>query len=69
MVGVDPATTLVGNQWMDLVHIEDRDRIVAVLEAHLCGDTDHFETEVRMKDSQQGFRWICLLYTSDAADE
>ena len=58
MVGVDPATTLVGNQWMDLVHIEDRDRIVAVLEAHLCGDTDHFETEVRMKDSQQGFRWM-----------
>ena len=58
MVGVDPSARLVGNQWMDLVHFEDRDRVIAVLEAHLCGDTDHFETEVRMKDNQKGFRWM-----------
>jgi diguanylate cyclase (GGDEF)-like protein/PAS domain S-box-containing protein len=58
MVGVDPSATLVGNEWLDLVHFEDRERIVSVLEAHLCGDTDHFETEVRMRDNRHGYRWM-----------
>ena len=58
MVGVEPAVNLVGNQWLDWVHVEDRSRVVAMLEAHLCGETDHFETEVRMKDNKQGYRWM-----------
>jgi len=58
MVGLAPCKTLVGNQWMDLIHFEDRDRVVAVLESHLCRETDHFETELRMKHSERGFRWM-----------
>ena len=58
MVGVDPTTEFVGNEWMKLIHFEDKVRVVAVLESHLCGETDHFETELRMKDSSSGFRWM-----------
>ncbi len=58
MVGVSPSASLVGNQWMELIHFEDRDRVMKVLESHLCGDSDHFETELRMKDSTRGFRWM-----------
>ena len=58
MIGLSPQATFVGNAWMDLIHFEDRDRVVAVLESHLCGETDHFETELRMKDSTRGFRWM-----------
>lgn len=58
MVGIDPTVTPTGNQWMDLIHFEDRDRVTKLLEAHLCGQTDHFETELRMQDANQEFRWM-----------
>ena len=58
MLGIPLSKDFIGNQWMDLIHFEDRERVVAVLESHLCGETDHFETELRMKDSIRGFRWM-----------
>ena len=47
-----------GAEWMDLIHDEDRKRAVRDLEAHLCGETSHFETELRMRDSDNSFRWM-----------
>jgi len=47
-----------GAQWMDLIHDEDRPRVIADLEAHLIGETEHFETELRMRDLQNNYRWM-----------
>lgn len=59
MVGIaDPDWKAHGTSWLDLVYHEDRDRVRADLESHLCGDTSHFETEMRMPDQNGGFRWM-----------
>ncbi len=58
MVGIASDATPHGNQWMDLIHAEDRPRVTALLESHLCGETEHFETELRMLDKDNGFRWM-----------
>lgn len=58
MVGIDESHTPVGNEWMELIHVEDRQRVVEVLESHLCGESEHFETELRMLDSNQDFCWM-----------
>lgn len=59
MVGVnDPNWVPVGTSWMNLIFHEDRERVRSDLEAHLCGETDHFETEMRMPDQAGGFRWM-----------
>ena len=59
MVGVDdPNWNPRGADWLVLVHREDRKRVLTDLEAHLCGETSHFETELRMQDRSQGHRWM-----------
>ncbi len=59
MVGVDdPNWKPHGTSWIDLVFHEDRERVRSDLEAHLSGNTDHFETELRMPDQDGGFRWM-----------
>ena len=59
MVGVDdPNWFAHGSSWLELVLDEDRDRVRSDLEAHLCGETKHFETELRMPDQSGGFRWM-----------
>ncbi|MCY2985798.1 MAG: EAL domain-containing protein [Planctomycetota bacterium] len=59
MVGVDdPNWNPRGADWLVLVHREDRKRVLTDLEAHLCGETSHFETELRMQDRIQGHRWM-----------
>lgn len=47
-----------GAEWLELIHDEDRKRAVRDLEAHLCGETSHFETELRMRDSENSYRWM-----------
>ncbi|MFG0264849.1 MAG: EAL domain-containing protein [Rhodopirellula sp. JB055] len=59
MVGLEGSSwTPHGSEWMDLIHHEDRRRVQLDLEAHLCGETDHFETELRMQDGKQTYRWM-----------
>ena len=47
-----------GNQWMELIHFEDVKRVQQDLESHLNGETEKFETELRMKVQNNGFRWM-----------
>ncbi len=59
MVGIeDPNWVAHGTSWLELVFHEDRDRVLSDLEAHLCGESSHFETELRMPDHSGGFRWM-----------
>ena len=70
MVGVDSTDWQPrGSEWLNLIHEEDRARAVADLETHLCGDTSHFETEVRMQDQSKNFRWMLCrgVATRDAS--
>lgn len=54
----DPNWNPQGDQWLELVHHEDRRRVTSDLEAHLLGETKHFETEVRMLSAPNTFRWM-----------
>lgn len=59
MVGADQDSWQgKGMSWLELVYHEDRDRVRCDLEAHLCGESEHFETELRMTDQDGGFRWM-----------
>lgn len=49
---------LQNQNWMDLIHIEDRSRVTALLELHLCGQSESFETELRMQDRHGDYRWM-----------
>jgi diguanylate cyclase (GGDEF)-like protein/PAS domain S-box-containing protein len=59
MVGVDsPDFKPQGSEWMELIHFEDRKRVIKDLESHLIGETSLFETELRMCDADTGYRWM-----------
>ena len=57
MLGIEDNVQL-GENWMDLIHVEDRNRVTAMLEIHLCGESDYFETELRMQDCKGSYRWM-----------
>ncbi len=44
--------------WFDLVHAEDRELLKAQIEAHLKGQTPHFEHEHRMRTRAGEYRWF-----------
>lgn len=44
--------------WMDSVHVDDRDLVQAAVDAHLNGDTAHFECEYRVMHVDGGWRWM-----------
>ncbi len=59
IVGLEDADEVSCVQhWMERVHIEDRERIVRELEAHLEGKSQHFETEYRIEHSDGSYRWV-----------
>jgi PAS domain S-box-containing protein len=43
--------------WRDLIHPEDRARVLAELEDHLAGRTDRFESEYRLRKQSGEYRW------------
>ncbi|MBV9471450.1 MAG: EAL domain-containing protein [Solirubrobacterales bacterium] len=49
---VDPA------RWFSLVHVEDRLRLRAAIDAHLEGRTPHLESEHRMRHADGRWRWV-----------
>lgn len=44
--------------WLVLVHEDDRDRLVAELEAHLNGENPTFDTEARLAHRDGTWRWM-----------
>jgi len=44
--------------WDAMMHPDDRDRIHAALEAHIRGDSPHFEVEQRVRTASGGWKWI-----------
>lgn len=44
--------------WLKRIHPEDRPRVEMELNEHLAGQTQHFEVELRMEHTRDGFRWM-----------
>jgi diguanylate cyclase (GGDEF)-like protein/PAS domain S-box-containing protein len=49
-------TTL--DEWMIYVHEEDRPPLLAAIDAHLAGQSAHFEHEYRIHHAGGGLRWV-----------
>lgn len=47
-----------GEEWLKLIHPDDRARYRADVIAHLRGETDHFESEYRITDKDGKFHWV-----------
>ena len=47
-----------GEEWLKLIHPDDRARYRADVIAHLRGETDHFESEYRLADKDGKFHWV-----------
>lgn len=47
-----------GEEWLKLIHPDDRARYRADVIAHLRGETDHFESEYRIADKDGKFHWV-----------
>jgi len=45
-------------EWLKLIHTQDRARFQSALIAHLKGQTPHFECEYRVRDRKGEFRWV-----------
>lgn len=59
MLGLSADAPLDGEgMWVDLLHPDDRARVVEVDRACLSGETDLFEAEFRMRHADGGWVWI-----------
>ncbi len=47
-----------GDEWLKLIHPDDRAHYRADVVAHLRGETDHFESEYRVADKDGKFHWV-----------
>ncbi len=47
-----------GEEWLKLIHPDDRQRYRADFVAHLRGETEHFESEYRIADKDGKFHWV-----------
>ncbi len=47
-----------GDSFEKLLHPDDRERVLAQREAHIRGQTAHYEAEFRMRNKAGGWQWI-----------
>ncbi|MDD2667092.1 MULTISPECIES: PAS domain S-box protein [Zoogloea] len=47
-----------GDEWLKLIHPDDRARYRTDFIAHLRGETEHFESEYRIADKDGKFHWV-----------
>lgn len=48
----------IADEWFGRMHNEDRRRVEAEMRAHCLGETEHFETELRMMHEDGVYRWM-----------
>lgn len=46
--------------WLERVHPDDLERTRGELDAHLAGETDHYENEHRLRHKDGSYRWILV---------
>lgn len=62
ILGIIPGENCIPsrNCWFDLIHPDERESVVAELEAHLAGQIEHFENEHRILHSDGEYRWVLI---------
>jgi len=45
------------NDWLNLIHKNDKDDVLKKMEAHLCGKSEHFIAEYRVKTKLNRYKW------------
>ena len=45
-------------EWLDRIHVGDRERVKHEIDAHRKGRTPHFESEIRIEHKDGSFRWV-----------
>ncbi len=62
ILGIVPAKDCVPARtcWFDLIHPEEREAVIAELEAHLEGRIEHFENEHRILHRDGEYRWVLI---------
>jgi diguanylate cyclase (GGDEF)-like protein/PAS domain S-box-containing protein len=59
MIGLSPETSVANfDQWLKFVHDEDRSGLRTALDAHLAGQSPHFEHEYRVRHINGEIRWV-----------
>ena len=46
--------------WLQRIHPEDQDRVREELDAHLRGESEHFESEHRVRHRDDAYRWVLV---------
>jgi PAS domain S-box-containing protein len=46
------------DSWLNLIHPDDTDRVLALLNAHLSGETSIYEAELRLRKSNGRYVWV-----------
>lgn len=57
------------NSFEQLIHPDDRERVLALREAHVQGTTPRYEAEYRMRNKAGGWQWILSRGQAVARDE
>ncbi|WP_370675786.1 EAL domain-containing protein [Pleomorphomonas sp. PLEO] len=60
MLGYEPEDVSIdgGDAWLELMHVDDRDRFLVANDAHERGDTEWLETEFRLRHKDGHWVWI-----------
>ncbi|WP_072682350.1 PAS domain-containing protein [Arcobacter sp. LA11] len=48
------------DEWLDLIHVDDRESVEKRLKEHFKGKSDHYIAEYRIKDKSNNYKWILV---------
>lgn len=57
-LGYQDQAEIQGQTFESLLHPEDRERVLALREAHVRGETSRYEAEYRLRNKTGGWQWI-----------
>jgi PAS domain S-box-containing protein len=57
MFGYDRGDIKSYNQWLNLIHKDDRDDVIKKMDWHSCGKSEHFMAEYRVKTKIDRYKW------------
>lgn len=46
--------------WENLIHPDDRQQVIKLIDAHFCGELDNFESEIRMRTKSGQWFWVLV---------
>jgi len=58
LTGMGPKPTLIFEDWMNRIHLDDRPMVQRSLDAHIRGDNARFESEYRVRHTDGRILWI-----------